>query len=170
MNNPLILIGFPTSGKSTIANKISEKYNLNFVDLDSRFEELYGFSPRDYIYMFGFEKYRKLEFFLLQETLELPYEIIATGGGVVEYQQSFNLLLGQKNVIFLTKPRELLKKDIFERFPNLYKESFSELYERRNPLFKKCCNFEFYVGDLTITETLSNFYTKFSYILFPQLQ
>ena len=54
----------------------------------------------------------------------------------------------------------MLKKDIFERFPHLYKESFSELYERRNPLFKKCCNFEFGVGDLTITETLSNFYTN----------
>ena len=170
MKNPLILIGFPTSGKSTIANKISKKYNLNFIDLDIRFEELYGFSPRDYIYMFGFDKYRKLEFFLLQETLELPYEIIATGGGIVEYQQSFNLLLGQKNVIFLTKPREMLKTDILKRFPKLYKESFNELYERRNPLFQKCCNFEFYVGNLTITETLKNFYTKFSYILFPQLQ
>ena len=48
----------------------------------------------------------------------------------------------------------MLKTDILKRFLKLYKESFSELYERRNPLFKKCCNFEFYVGNLTISETL----------------
>ena len=101
--------------------------------------------------------------------MELPYEIIATGGGIVEYQQSLNLLLGSKNVIFLTKPRELLKTDIFKRFPNLYKETFDDLYDRRLPLFKKSCNFEFYVGDLTLNETIKNFITKFSYLLFPQL-
>ena len=88
MKNPLILIGFPTVGKTTIGNKISKYHNLNFIDLDIQFEKLYGLSPKDYIYVFGFEEYRIKEFFLLQETLKLPYEIIATGGGIVEYQQS----------------------------------------------------------------------------------
>ena len=169
MKNPLILIGFPTVGKSTIGHEISKQHNLNFIDLDIQFEKIYGLSPRDYIYVFGFDEYRIKEFFLLQETLELPYEIIATGGGIVEYQQSRNLLLGQENVIFLTKPREMLKRDILKRFPRLYKESFTELYDRRLPFLKLCGNYEFYVGNLSISETIKNFNVKFNHILFPQL-
>ena len=161
----IIFIGFPTSGKTTLGKSISLLLNLKFVDLDVVFQNIYILSPKTYIEKYGFTKYRKIEYKLLKKYIELDYDIISTGVGIVENIKSRNILKNLTNVIYLIKDKELLRKDINIRFPNLYKESFDNLYERRKTYFELCSNFKYPVGKLSIKDTIYDFINKFDFFL-----
>ena len=161
MKKLIIFIGFPTSGKTTLGKSISLLLNLKFVDLDVVFQKIYILSPKIYIEKYGFPKYREIEYKLLKKYIEFDYDIISTGGGIVENHNSRKILKNLNNVIYLIKDKELLRKDISKRFPNLYKESFDNLYERRKTYFELCSNFKYQIGHLSIKNTIYDISNKF---------
>ena len=161
MIKPIILIGFPTCGKTTLGELISNKTNLKFIDLDKEFKNKYLLSPQKYIKKYGFFKYRNFEYLLLKNTIESnKYDIIATGGGIVEHKYSREILKSLNSVVYLCKNRENLKKDIFARFPNLYFETFNTLFERRSKYFNECARYKYHVGELNVMETVDDLINK----------
>ena len=150
-----ILIGFPTSGKTTLGSLLEKKYKMSFIDMDQKFFQIYKIMPKDYIILNGFNKYRFLEYILLNTLLKKQYNIISTGGGIVEYQKSKNLLKNKKyNVIYLEKSYNILKKDVLNRFPCLYNEPFEILYSRRVIYYNECASFTINITDKTVENTV----------------
>ena len=57
----IVLIGMPSSGKTTIGNLLSNVINKNLIDTDKLIEEKIGMSIKEHINSFGEESFRKIE-------------------------------------------------------------------------------------------------------------
>ncbi|MDR2826305.1 MAG: shikimate kinase, partial [Deltaproteobacteria bacterium] len=85
----IVLIGFKSSGKSTIGAILAQLAGMSFIDTDSLVESL--FDERASIYLscrgiyqkFGADYMRALEAEALKTIEDLDNCVVATGGGVV---------------------------------------------------------------------------------------
>ncbi len=104
MNNikiePLILIGFMGTGKTTLGKYLSKHNQLSYVDLDAYIVEQENQSIPDIFKQIGETGFRELEYKYLKECIN-HYNIISTGGGIIESDQTFEFLKLQKRVIWL---------------------------------------------------------------------
>ncbi len=82
-NKNIVLIGFMGSGKSTVARKLSVKYDMNVVDMDQVIEERECRSIPQIFEESGEEYFRDLETALLIELQSMDNTIVSCGGGVV---------------------------------------------------------------------------------------
>ena len=68
-NNPIVLIGMPCSGKTYYGKKLSVNNGLKFCDTDELFFREYNISPEDYISLYGWENFRRIEYIILTRCL-----------------------------------------------------------------------------------------------------
>ena len=78
-----------------LLDNISELQNLSYVDLDQYIELNEEKSIPDIFNDKGEHEFRKLEFKYLKECLDI-FDIISTGGGIIENSDSLALLKMQK--------------------------------------------------------------------------
>lgn len=101
----MILIGFMGCGKTTIAKELAARLNKEVIDLDIIIPELAKKSIPEIFSEEGETAFREYEFQALKQTLAKDV-IIATGGGVITYGKSYDLLSDLKTmpIIFLNAP------------------------------------------------------------------
>ncbi|MCI2774474.1 shikimate kinase [Staphylococcus petrasii] len=97
---PIIFIGFMGTGKSTIGEFLSLEEQLTFIDLDSYIEIEENQTIPEIFEQIGENGFRKLEYKYLKECIS-KYDVISTGGGIVENIDSLNLLKQLTNIIWL---------------------------------------------------------------------
>ncbi|QYA49229.1 shikimate kinase [Nosocomiicoccus ampullae] len=134
----MILIGFMGVGKTTIALKLAEVGNKNFVDLDDLIEKNKNKSIPNIFKDEGEAAFRRYEYEALKEAVR--NDIVATGGGIVEYPPSLDFLKQtSKTVIFLNADFDTLYKRIKNdtNRPNAIKsyEELKKLYDKRNKYY-----------------------------------
>ncbi len=104
MNNikmePLILIGFMGTGKTTLGEYLSKHNQLSYIDLDAYIVQQENQSIPDIFKQIGEAGFRELEYKYLKECIN-HYNIISTGGGIIESDQTFDFLKLQRRVIWL---------------------------------------------------------------------
>ncbi|MBB5176422.1 shikimate kinase [Nosocomiicoccus ampullae] len=125
-------------GKTTIALKLAEVGNKNFVDLDDLIEKNKNKSIPNIFKDEGEASFRRYEYEALKEAVR--NDIVATGGGIVEYPPSLDFLKQtSKTVIFLNADFDTLYKRIKNdtNRPNAIKpyEDLKKLYEKRNKYY-----------------------------------
>ena len=96
----IILIGFMGSGKSSVGKELSKLLNINLVEMDQLIADVAGKSIPKIFEEEGESGFREREFEVLKESLS-SNQIIATGGGVLTYPKSAELINHQSNVFFL---------------------------------------------------------------------
>ncbi|MGN4156671.1 shikimate kinase [Staphylococcus auricularis] len=142
MSNPsLILVGFMGTGKSTLGKYIANQNSLTFVDLDDYIVDKTSQNIPEIFENKGETAFRELEYEALQETMS-TYDIIATGGGIIEYAPSLALLRNAKGVIWVDcefdtifsrikndKNRPNAKNKSFVELKNLYSKRVSRYNE-----------------------------------------
>ncbi|OFL47061.1 MULTISPECIES: shikimate kinase [Nosocomiicoccus] len=141
----MILIGFMGVGKTTAGQKLSEITQKEFIDLDVYIENKHQ-KISDIFKNYGESVFRKYEYDALKECLDV--DILSTGGGIVEYEPSLNLLKESTQlVIYIDAPFEEIYKRIKNDSsrPNALRsyEELQDLYEKRRPLYKS-------IADITI--------------------
>ena len=142
-NNPIVLIGMPCSGKTYYGKKLSVNNGLKFCDTDELFFTEYNISPEDYISQYGWKNFRRIEYIILTRCLS-EYDIISTGGGIIEYQESANCLKNIENVIFINTPLKVLQKRFSERQQTApYGCTIEELYEKRYNLYDEISSYKY---------------------------
>ena len=104
----IYLIGFSTSGKSTLGKIIAEKLNYQFIDLDEAISQQQGKSINALFDEFGEEGFRKIEQQLLVNTLFLTETVIACGGGTPCYSDNIDFLLRNGTVIYFEVDEAIL--------------------------------------------------------------
>lgn len=141
----MILIGFMGAGKTTAGQKLSEITQKEFIDLDGYIENKHQ-KISDIFKNYGESVFREYEYDALKECLDV--DILSTGGGIVEYEPSLQLLKESTQlVIHIDAPFD----DIYKRIkndssrPNALKsyEELKNLYEKRSPLYKS-------IADITL--------------------
>lgn len=107
----IVLIGFPGSGKSTIAPLLARELGWEWKDTDAAVEVWWevnhgAFVPcRDLYSKLGEEGYRDLEERAIRQFAQILNTVIATGGGTPLHQKSASLLKSLGTVVYLKQER-----------------------------------------------------------------
>ena len=95
------LVGYMYSGKTTFGRQLAEEKGMEFLDLDSAFEDRYHYTVPRFFATFGEEAFRKLEKVVLHDTAELDNVVISCGGGTPCHSDNMDFILAHGTAIYL---------------------------------------------------------------------
>ncbi|MCL6259348.1 shikimate kinase [Aquiflexum sp. TKW24L] len=117
MKSPLkiALVGMPGSGKSTFGRQIAKELNFGFIDLDHLIEKETGRKIKDIFGSEGEGKFRELETYYLEKTLNGREGIVlSTGGGTPCFNDNMEMI-NQKGVsVYLDVSLEEINKRLLK--------------------------------------------------------
>lgn len=134
----IVLIGMPSSGKSSIGKELALKLKKEFVDTDEEIQKRYLSSPKDIILKEGEKKFREYEKEVVKSVSLSQGKIIATGGGVCLDEENVKRLKANGILIFVKRDIELLT--VNDR-PISQKEGIKELYVKRKSVYENAKDF-----------------------------
>jgi len=98
----IALIGLRGAGKSTLGQRLAQELGYVFVELSRVIENLAGCSISEIHGLYGPEAYRRYERRALEDCLaQYPHVVMATPGGLVSEESTFNIMLAQCFTIWL---------------------------------------------------------------------
>ena len=98
----IALIGLRGAGKSTLGQRLAQELGYVFVELSRVIENLAGCSISEIHGLYGPEAYRRYERRALEDCLaQYPHVVMATPGGLVSEESTFNMMLAQCFTIWL---------------------------------------------------------------------
>lgn len=124
----IILIGMPTSGKSTILKKMRDILDnkIECIDLDEEIERREGMSIPS-LFSISENHFREAESRALREILSSPtFKIISSGGGTIVREENRELIKEKCDIVLIERDEDLV---------------FSTLLEGNRPLLKKPENY-----------------------------
>ncbi len=133
----IVLIGMPSSGKSTIGEIVASKLNKKFVDVDKMFFTYYRTTPANEIMFNGEDSFRLKETAIVKK-LNTGGNVIATGGGTILRKENIDFL--KQNGILVYIDRDINKLSLSDR-PLSQMQGVKELYRVRKPLYEKYCDY-----------------------------
>lgn len=142
----LVLIGMPSSGKTSIGKLISEKYDYKLIDIDELIEDRINMKIKDYFLLFGEDSFRKIESDIIKEIQKVTHHVISCGGGVIKNSENMKFL--RKNGLIIMIDRDVDKMVISNERP-LSKNinDLKKLYIERYDLYKKYSDITFENND-----------------------
>ncbi|MCR4991148.1 MAG: shikimate kinase [Lachnospiraceae bacterium] len=153
----IVLIGMPTSGKSTVGVILAKVLGMDFVDTDIIIQQKEGLKLNKIIEEKGEEGFLKTEEKALLD-LECENTVIATGGSAVYSRSAMEHLKQISTVVYLRiEPTELKKrlKDTKERGVILRPgESIDEMFRSRAVLYEKYADITVSENSKTIEDTV----------------
>lgn len=130
----LVLIGMPGAGKTSMGQRLAQKLQRPFVDLDAKLVECLGQSIPDVFAKYGEAYFRQVEAQLTEEFAKETGQVMATGGGT-PLRPSNRLALQQNGFIFyLDRPVEELAtaaRPLSKDLPAL-----KAMYQNRHQLYQ----------------------------------
>ena len=110
MHDPIFLVGFMGSGKSTIGRHLAEALGRRFIDTDVFVETRFRQRITDMFAEHGEAVFRRRERMAIEELMSMPDTVFATGGGLPCYTDTMDHLLEAGHVIYLrcSTPSSLL--------------------------------------------------------------
>lgn len=130
----IVLIGMPTSGKTTIGKLLSEKTGKRFIDTDLLTEERLKKSVAEIFESGGENAFRAEEKISVAEAAANTGCVIATGGGTILDGENLRFLKKNGKIFFLDRPYSLLfsaKSRPLSSSP----DALRRLYEERLPKY-----------------------------------
>ena len=148
----LVLIGMPTSGKTTVGKILAEELGREFIDSDEEIVKKIGMSIPEFFEQSGEAEFRKIESQVIKEISLKQGAVIATGGGVILNKRNIELLKMNGKVIFLNRPLNMLLTSD-DRPLSSNRESLKKRFDERYEIYKASADVEI-IADLDI-ETIS---------------
>lgn len=150
----IYLIGFMGSGKSTVGRYLQNTYAQRFIDTDQYIEQTTQKEIRQIFADEGEEKFRKYEIHALQ--LLTDYDVIATGGGIVERKENYTTMHNHGIIIYLqTSFPEIMSRLKYDSSRPLWDQQITErekLYERRHSMYEQIADHIIHTDGLSIEE------------------
>lgn len=135
----IVLIGMPSSGKSTVGAVLSKITGLPLIETDEVIVKKHGGDIVSIFEKRGESYFRDLEEEAVLDSSKLSGQIISTGGGVITRQINTDRLKRNGRLVFLDRPLELLTPTQ-DRPLAQEKQAISELYEKRYPIYSSVCD------------------------------
>ncbi len=134
-----VLIGMPSSGKSSVGRALAELLSREFIDTDALISERSGMSIPEIFATFGEEHFRSLEREVIAEVSKTSGGVIATGGGAVLCPSSVEALKANGRLFFLDRPIELLTPTS-DRPLSRDRADIEKRYRERYPIYSSVCD------------------------------
>ncbi len=147
MKSNISLVGMPSSGKTTLGKVVADFTGKTFIDTDAKIVEKIKMSIRDYFAIYGEQKFREVEYNVVEEVSRMENCLISTGGGVILNPKNMENLRSNGCVIFIDRPvKDLLAtsdrplSDTEEKIVKLYNQRI-ELYRSADAtIVNACCS------------------------------
>ena len=155
----IILVGFMGSGKTTVANILAKKLNLEVIEMDQLILTKSGRNSISKIFSLDGERhFRNLETIAVKEISELNNAIISTGGGIVMKKRNLEHL---KNgtIFFLKTSFEILEKRLRKDDTRpLFKDKIKakKLFNLRKNIYEKWADQTILTDKKSIDEVVNN--------------
>lgn len=108
-SRPIVLIGLPASGKSSVGARLADRLDRSFVDLDAEIEQVAGRAITDIFANDGEDRFRELERRQLLAALDRhDHPVIAGGGGIVVSAANRRSLAEAAVVVWIDTPVTVL--------------------------------------------------------------
>lgn len=130
----IVLIGMPTSGKSTVGKYLADKLGRQYLDIDILIREKHGLTPAEIIRNRGEEAFRDIESQMVQQLAPVNGAVISTGGGVILRQENVDALKQNGRLFFLDRPVDALVPDASRPLAST-REAVMQLYNHRYPIY-----------------------------------
>ena len=155
----MILIGFMGSGKTTVGIELAKILDKPFIDLDQQIVLENNMKIPDIFNKFGEAGFRQKEYEALKNVIEKD-AIISTGGGIITYPDSFDLLRNNsKDIFYLEIPFEIsfnrIKNDENRPLTKSKRSDLEKIFEYRIPLYKKLSDYSIN-GSESVNEIIHN--------------
>lgn len=163
MSSNIVLIGMPTSGKSTVGVILAKMLGMDFVDTDLVIQRRTGKKLKDIIEEEGVEGFLRVEDEACAE-LEVENTVIATGGSVIYGEAAMKHLKKNSQVIYLEIDYDTLEKRLHhvkQRGVVLKDgQTKKELFDERIVLYKKYADIVISEDNLDIEETVQSIISR----------
>jgi shikimate kinase len=156
MRAKCILIGFKHVGKSVIGDKLAHRLHLPFVDLDRVIENIKQnkLTCRQLMQIHGQTYFRALEKQALTQVINGDPAVIALGGGALIDTEN-QAMIKNHTVVHVTANRHTVFDRIMQQGqPAFFSpdtpplDSFHQLWNEREPIYKKLAHFTIENDDL----------------------
>lgn len=140
---PLILIGLPRAGKTTLGEKLSAQTFLPFFDTDRMIEKRQQESRRAVFQRLGEQGFRQEEYDALQS---IPWGmpcIVALGGGTLDHSQSLRLLVDKGIFLYLKWDEVNWRKHVEQE--NLLHD-IEAILKKRVPIYEELAHYTVFAG------------------------
>lgn len=104
----IVLIGMPSSGKSTVGRALAERLGKRFADSDALVTERIGMPIADYFAQRGEAAFREREQEAVADLAATGGQVIATGGGAILRPENVTALRRSGRLVFLDRSPEKL--------------------------------------------------------------
>ena len=152
MNKQIFLVGFRAVGKTTVGKELARRLGWRFVDMDESIIQRYGCSIREIVEKHGWDGFRKTENEVLQDLADDDKCVVATGGGAILHQKTWERIRPSAGVIWLSASLAThaarLGKDAAtaDNRPSLTGagiiDEIAPILAERTPLYKKTAHLE----------------------------
>lgn len=130
----IVLVGMPSSGKTSVGTYLAEKTGKRLIDTDSLIVEKNGMDIPSIFEKYGEEHFRALESEAVAEASKQNGVIIATGGGAILRKENVNALKQNGVLYFLDRGLELLMPTE-DRPLARDREAIEKRYKERYPIY-----------------------------------
>ena len=135
----IVLIGMPTSGKTTVGGHVATMLQRDLIDTDARVVQEMGCSVPDLFEQMGENGFRDCEEKAVADVATQQGVVIATGGGVILRPINVQRLRENGRLYFLDRSPDLLMatadRPLFSNHEDLLRR-----FEERYPLYTAVCD------------------------------
>ncbi len=158
----IFLIGYRCTGKTTVAEKLSELTGKTFIDADVMLVDKAEMTVAQIVEQFGWDDFRDRETAVLNELCLMENHIIATGGGVILRDENVAAMKKAGIVVWLKASVDTIaarltadvKSD--DQRPALTDQGvvkeIKETLDFRTPLYENAMNFSIDTDEISIDE------------------
>ena len=133
----IVLVGMPSSGKSTVGKILAESLGRDFYDLDEEIEKRIGCTIAEYFEDHPERDFRDVETEVTKDVSKKNGIIIATGGGCVLRSENVNALRSNGRIYFLDRSLDsLIPTNSRPLATN--RMAIENLYRLRYDIYKTC--------------------------------
>lgn len=130
----IVLIGMPSSGKTTVGTLLAERLRRPLIDTDAETERRTGKTVPELFAEGGEENFRKEERLTVSECARRTGVVIATGGGAPMFPENRAALAGNGFVVLILRDTE--KLDTTGRPLSRDLDTLKAMYKVRMPVYK----------------------------------
>lgn len=135
------IIGYKSSGKTTIGRKLAHRLQMEFIDLDEEIEKRVGKTVPELYVEIGDTDFRHKEWEALKAIVKKDNIIVSTGGGAPCHCDNMNLMEKYGEVIYLRLDNDTLVsrlKDATKDRPIVLNKTDEELRSYVTDLRSRC--------------------------------
>ena len=135
----IVLIGMPSSGKTTVGKLIAEQCGLSFIDTDEEIVKQEGRQISEIFASDGEKAFRDIESAVIRRVSAMQGSVIATGGGAVLRKENVDLLRENGRIYFLDRPLQTLMPTE-DRPLSSDRETLKKRYKERYSIYCGSCD------------------------------